>query len=83
MLHIRYLAGVDLLASRGVGEIFMIRRYLGQKVRVGLQANKMLYIVEEELHKSVVVGHVGKLGVEQPTHLGASRRWIVRLSRAF
>ena len=70
----------DLLASRGVGEVLMIGHHLGPEVRVSLHANKVVYIVEKDLDKSVIVCYIGKLWTKQPAHLRASGSRIVGLS---
>lgn len=54
----------NMPASFGVGKIFMIRRHLRPEERICLHADKILYIVKENLDKSVVVSHIGELGVK-------------------
>lgn len=70
----------DLLASCSVGEVLMIGRHFGPEVRVSLHANKVFYIIEKYLDKRVIVCHISKLWVKQPTHLSAGGIQIVRLS---
>lgn len=59
----------NMPASFGVGKIFMIRRHLRPEERICLHADKIFYIVKENLDKSVVVSHIGELGVKQLGHL--------------